>query len=317
VKLRGFVSAVAVAGALVLPFSGWAATWDDWRYAVKYAQDAEVVRMLDAGHDINMQNEEGWTALHVAADDGNERMVRYLLARGARTDLKTRTGRTAYDVAEGYSSIRAAIREKMAPVADPFAPFLGGAAQPAPRPAPQPATPPAARPAPAAAPGGGGGACAAAMSAPANSGRTPSTRARLQARDHVWYNQPGELIALLDDCVEINSKDTGGSTLLHVAAERDRIDIARMLVGRGASLTATDASGKRPADYAASPEMAALLGPKSAPAAAPQSTANNEAYCRRMWNEAQVLCGSGSDGRMCRTSASVQYNGCLQRGTWY
>ncbi|MCR5878745.1 ankyrin repeat domain-containing protein [Phenylobacterium sp. J367] len=92
-------------------------------------QDAEVVRMLDAGQDIDMQNEEGWTALHVAAEDGNERMVRYLLARGARTDLKTTRGRTAYDVAEGYSAIRAAIRAKMAAPVDPFAPYLGGGGQ--------------------------------------------------------------------------------------------------------------------------------------------------------------------------------------------
>jgi hypothetical protein len=312
--VRVLLALLAVAGALAAPVQGRAETWDNWRYAVKYGRDAEVVRMLDAGHDINMQNEEGWTALHVAAEDGNERMVRYLLARGARTDIKTRTGRTAYDVAEGYSGVRAAIREKMAPPADPFAPFLGGAPAGAQAPPAAQARPvaPAANRAPAAA-----GACAAAMTAPANSGRAPSTRARLQARDHVWYNQPGELAALLDDCVGVDSKDTGGSTLLHVAAERDRIDIARMLIGRGASLTAVDASGKRAADYAASPEMAALLGPKSAtPAPAPGAKAN-EAYCKRMWNAAQVLCGSGGDGRTCRLSASNQYNGCLQRGTWY
>jgi hypothetical protein len=157
------------------------------------------------------------------------------------------------------------------------------------------------------------------MTAPAISGRTPATRARLQARDHVWYNQPGELAALLDDCVGVNSKDTGGSTLLHVAAERDRVDIARMLIGRGATLSVTDAAGKRAADYAQSPEMAALLGPKSTAQSARPATgsAANEAYCKRMWNEAQVLCGSGSSGLMCRTQASNQYNACLPRGTWY
>lgn len=308
---------LAVVSALMVPLISWADSWDNWRYAVKNKQDAEVVRMLDAGQDINMQNEEGWTALHVAAEDGNERMVRYLLARGARTDIKTKTGRTAYDVAEGYSAVRAAIREKMAPAADPFAPYLGTAAAPPPGAAPRtpPAAPRAPAAAPAAKPAAGTGACAALNAAPANDGRTPATRARLKARDHVWYNQPQELAALLDDCVDVNSKDTSGSTLLQVAAERDRLDIARLLVARGASLTATDARGKRAADYATSPEMKALLGPKSV--AQSQAPTTNEAYCKRMWNEAQVLCGSGSSGLMCRTQASNQYNACLPRGTWY
>lgn len=296
---------LAVASLLAFPTLSNADSWDNWRYAVKYGQDAEVVRMLDSGQDINVQNEEGWTALHVAAEDGNERMVRYLLARGARTDIKTRTGRTAYDVSEGYSSIRSLIRAKMGPPNDPFAPFLGGggaAAQPqAPAPRPEARAPAA------------NGACALANAAPANDGRTASTRPRLQARDHVWYNQPGELTALLDDCVAIDSKDTGGSTLLHVAAERDRVDIARLLVGRGASRSVTDASGKRPADYATSPEMKALLG---APSAAQAPAANgNEAYCKNMWHEATALCGRSNTS--CNISASNQYSGCLRRGTWY
>jgi hypothetical protein len=251
-----------------------------------------------------MQNEEGWTALHVAAEDGNERMVRYLLARGARTDIKTTRGRTAYDVAEGYPGIRAAIKGKMAAPADPFAPYLGGGAAPPKTPTAMPAAP--------AAPVGG--ACTMANANPANDGRTAATRPRLKARDAIWYNHPDELAALLDDCVAVNSKDSSGSTLLHSAAERNRVDMARMLISRGASASATDASGKRPADYASSPEMQALLG---APAASksPAATGANEAYCKQMWHEATALCGLGAS--RCTTSASIQYSSCLKRGTWY
>ena len=151
------------------------------------------------------------------------------------------------------------------------------------------------------------------MNSPANSGRTPATRARLSARDAVWYNQPGELTALLNDCVAVDSRDTDGSTLLHAAAERNRLEIAKLLIAKGASKGLTDKDGKRPADYATSPEMKALLG---APSAAQAPAANgNEAYCKKMWHEATALCGRSNVG--CNISASNQYSGCLQRGTWY
>jgi hypothetical protein len=104
------LAALAVAGLVSLPQAGWAESWDNWRYAVKAGQESKVSRMVDAGQDINAQNDEGWTALHVAAEDGNERMVRWLLAHGARADIKTTRGRTAYDVAEGYAAVRAALR---------------------------------------------------------------------------------------------------------------------------------------------------------------------------------------------------------------
>ena len=63
---------------------------------------------------VNMQNEEGWTALHVAAEQGMVRMVRYLLARGADANIKTTRGRTAYDVAAGYSEVQSFLKAEMA-----------------------------------------------------------------------------------------------------------------------------------------------------------------------------------------------------------
>ena len=84
--MRILARLAAVAAALLLPFAApMAAHADDWtnlRYAVYMKQEAEVVRLLDSGIDVNLANEEGWTALHVAAEQGDLRMVNYLLARG-------------------------------------------------------------------------------------------------------------------------------------------------------------------------------------------------------------------------------------------
>ncbi|HEY9218988.1 MAG TPA: ankyrin repeat domain-containing protein, partial [Phenylobacterium sp.] len=150
-----------------------------------------------------------------------------------------------------------------------------------------------------------------------NDGRTPASRPRLKARDAVWYNQPDELAALLDDCVGVNSKDTDGGTLLHVAAERNRVEIARLLIAKGASKSAADNSGKRPADYATSPEMRALLGAPSAASPAPSAkpAEGTEAYCKQMWHEATALCGLGAS--RCTMTASTRYSACLKKGTWY
>ena len=82
------------------------------------APNAELLDLLiQHGADVNTQvtgvlsysmrisrqvsNTEGLSALHVAAQSGNTDMVRYLLAQGARADLKDASGRTALDVVNG------------------------------------------------------------------------------------------------------------------------------------------------------------------------------------------------------------------------
>lgn len=309
-----FVSRLAaVAAALCIPFSAHADDWTNLRYAVYMNQEAEVVRLLDSGIDINLQNEEGWTALHVAAEQGQLRMVSYLLARGADPNIKTKAGRTAYDVSEGYGEVRAALKAKMAPPADPFAAYLGGgaAAMPAAPASAAPTTPPAPVRAPAAA------GTTSSRNGP-NDGRNASNRARLEARDAVWYNNRAELEAILDAGLPINSLDeTGRETLLHAAAWRDRVDIARMLLDRGASKTIRDKDGKLAADYAQSPAMRDLLGapaPAAKPAAKPVSKATED-HCKKMWNEARALCSINDTS--CNMSASIRYQSCQQKGTWY
>jgi uncharacterized protein len=54
---------------------------------------------LDLGADVNAANEAGQTALHAAAAIGANGVVRFLVERGARLDVRTKQGRTPLDEA--------------------------------------------------------------------------------------------------------------------------------------------------------------------------------------------------------------------------
>jgi len=66
---------------------------------------------IDAGADINAQDKDGWTALHLAARHGNSEAVRLLLDNGANPDLVTKPnedGITALDLAAYYGHTKCA-----------------------------------------------------------------------------------------------------------------------------------------------------------------------------------------------------------------
>lgn len=297
---RGVAFVGLLCAASLSVSSAFADGWDDLRAAIYYNQEAEVARLLDAGADINMKNAEGWTPLHVAAEQGMTRMVRYLLARGADPNARTDRGRTPWDVASGYSEVQSILKAKMAPPVDPFASVLGASGTGTGAPAATGANPPS-----------------TVRTPPIlNDGRNASNRARLQARDAVWYNNKADLEALLDAGLDVNSLDeTGRETLLHAAAWRDRIEIAKLLLARGASKTIRDKDGKLAADYAQSPAMRALLGAPSPAAPKPSTPTAADDHCKKMWHEATALCGLGATS--CNMSASIRYQACLKKGTWY
>ncbi|MGZ2412274.1 uncharacterized protein ACUXST_001695 [Sphingomonas sp. F9_3S_D5_B_2] len=293
------------AGALALISTAAIAgdPFDDARYYMGIKKNADALRLIDSGQfDVNMQNEEGYTLLHYAADNGNNEMVKALLQRGADPTIKANSGSTAYDMATG-TSIKVLLANAQA----------GGKVE-----ASASAAAPEA-PAPASAAGklsASNGMCAAVRAEQVNNGRSPALRPFLRARDDIWYNHPDELEALLDDCVDANAKDPSGSTLLHAAADRDRVGAAKILLAHGASKSATDAAGNIPAAYATSPEMKALLGSeasKARGAAASIPSAERRKQCSQKFYVDQ---GTASD-ETGKARAYRKWTQCLKTGLYY
>ncbi|XP_047536932.1 L-asparaginase-like isoform X1 [Vanessa atalanta] len=63
-------------------------------YAIEHDDVRAVMKMLDMGADVNVQNAEGRTVLHEAILKGNIPIIEYLLKNGANVHLKTRCGET-------------------------------------------------------------------------------------------------------------------------------------------------------------------------------------------------------------------------------
>jgi hypothetical protein len=66
-------------------------------------RNLEAVKLcVDLGiTDVNKQNSMGVTALMGAANRGSDEIIRYLVSKGARLDIKDAEGRTAMTWAEG------------------------------------------------------------------------------------------------------------------------------------------------------------------------------------------------------------------------
>jgi hypothetical protein len=66
---------------------------DSWKAAVEYC--------VELGLDVNAVDARGYTALHGVAFRGDNDLIRFLVAKGAKTDVKTKTGDTIADMANG------------------------------------------------------------------------------------------------------------------------------------------------------------------------------------------------------------------------
>ena len=67
-----------------------------------------IARAL-TGDPVNTKSNEGMTALHVAVRSRNASLVRYLIDKGARTDIKDASGRTPLDVLNGVPAFQPAV----------------------------------------------------------------------------------------------------------------------------------------------------------------------------------------------------------------
>ena len=92
-----------------------------------------IARAL-TGDPVNTKSNEGMTALHVAVRSQDAGLVRYLLGKGARTDIKDASGRTPLDVLNGVPAFQPSIFAtaegvvRPGPDAAPAGPAAGGRA---------------------------------------------------------------------------------------------------------------------------------------------------------------------------------------------
>ncbi|MDR2662720.1 MAG: ankyrin repeat domain-containing protein [Treponema sp.] len=90
----------AAAAALTVFFTGCASEPTVF-YLIKEGRTKEAQAYFTGKAALNERDENGRTALHVAAEAGNEDMVRFLLAMGTEADTEDNQGRTALGIASG------------------------------------------------------------------------------------------------------------------------------------------------------------------------------------------------------------------------
>lgn len=273
--------------------------FDDARYYLGVKKNAEALAIVDSEQfDVNMQTEEGYSLLHYAADAGNLEMVKALLARGADPSLKSRSGATPYQMAIG-TMVQAEIRKAMAKAST--VPGTTG----------QVGTAAAVRSQPVRR--AGNGMCEMVRSEKVNDGRSPAMRPFLKAKDAIWYNHPDELTGLIEDCVGVDDQDQYGWTLLHHAADRDRVALAKILLDHGAKRNLRNKNGQTAPQLATSPEMKALLGPAVAKPATPSPAASLKVECQQKY-QADAALSSDTTGKM---RAMRRWQQCLNTGRYW
>jgi hypothetical protein len=68
----------------------------------KFADAEQLINQPDWSVPIDYQDDQGNTLLHIVAQNGNKRMVKLCMRRGASLDIQNLTGQTALPCASGY-----------------------------------------------------------------------------------------------------------------------------------------------------------------------------------------------------------------------
>ena len=96
--------ALVCAGLAGAAFAG--DPFEDAIVAVRWKDNAKALTLIESGKfDINQQTEEGYTLLHIAADQNNLEVARELLKRGANPNIKSSIGSTVADMAYSGSAL--------------------------------------------------------------------------------------------------------------------------------------------------------------------------------------------------------------------
>lgn len=76
--------------------------------------------LIDGGADLNLQNNEGSTALHTAAFFCHPEIVKMLLQKGADKTIRNNYGKTAYESVEGAFAEVKPIYESLGNILQPM-----------------------------------------------------------------------------------------------------------------------------------------------------------------------------------------------------
>jgi ankyrin repeat protein len=91
--LGGTTALMAAAGINWVVKQTYSESNDDFLKAVEF--------LYELGQDVNAVNSMGLRAIHGAANRGSDDIVKFLVSKGARLDVKDSEGRTPMDWAEG------------------------------------------------------------------------------------------------------------------------------------------------------------------------------------------------------------------------
>lgn len=294
--MKRLILAVALVAAAATAASASADPFDRSRDLVIAERNDEALQVIDSGQfPVNQVSSEGSTLLHYAASAGNLPMVKELLARGADPTIKSKYGATAFDYASGTmvkAELARAMSEWKARAANPLGQHSSAAV----------------------ATKGANGMCAAVRAENINDGRSLQMRPWLRARDDIWYSHPDELALLLEDCLDANQQDDYGRTLLMIAAERDKVAEAKVLLEHGASCKPANSDGETALLLAHSPEMKAALANCPAGRRTPvTATGKRSTECQQKYQADAALCSDTT----CKLSAQRKWGQCLKTGHYW
>ncbi|KAJ8391271.1 hypothetical protein AAFF_G00095380 [Aldrovandia affinis] len=82
--------------------------WTALHFAAQNGDDRIVRLLLDRAAGADAEDRDGWTPLHLAAQNGHENVVRVLLPRVSAPDAREKDGRTALHLASSYGHLEIA-----------------------------------------------------------------------------------------------------------------------------------------------------------------------------------------------------------------